>query len=88
MIDDNLSRWLARLPLCEQVAARRHEEQADTFVSHQDPRIAKPTRLRCRCCNGILKDHDKLDPAGRCKTCRLKRRLERKGLRSTADVES
>ena len=88
MIDDNLSRWLARLPLSEQVAFRRSDEQAESFVSPKDPRIAKVTGLRCRCCNGRLKDHDKFDPAGRCKTCRLKRRLERKGLRSRADVES
>jgi hypothetical protein len=86
VIDDALARWLARLPLAEQVAFRRHDEQAEAFTSPPDPRIAKPTRLRCRCCNGFLKDHDKYDPEGRCKSCRLKRRLERKGLRSKSNV--
>ena len=88
MIDDDLNRWIARLPMAEQGAIRRHDEQAEAFVSPRDRRTAKITGPRCRCCNGRLKEHDMEDPAGRCQTCRAKRRLERKVLRSRADVES
>jgi len=83
MVDDQLARWLARLPLSEQVQIRRHDEQADSFPTSSHPRTD-----RCRHCGCRLKAEDASDPLTRCALCRSRRRGERKGLRSRAAMKT
>ena len=74
MVDDDLNRWIARLPLAEQVALRRHDEQMAAYVSPKDPRQLQAPR--CKCCG--VKLEGPRDILGRCGTCRARRRLEKR----------
>jgi len=81
-MDDDLARWLSRLPLAERLNLQRRDEEAAALKPNPNPRPG----LRCAVCGVRLDPSLPIDILQRCRHCAKNHRLEPRRRKTPVDA--